>query len=84
MINLFLKENLKVIVVVRHILFFSYRSYIFLRFLKKYFICLYLFLAVLGLCCADFSQAAVSWGYFLVAVCGLLIVLASLVAEPRI
>jgi len=42
----------------------------------------YLFLAVLGLhCCTNFSLVAVSRGYSLVAVHGLLIVVASLVAE---
>ena len=45
------------------------------------FICL-LFLFVLGLCCCmDFSLVVVSGGFFLVALHGLLIVVASLVAE---
>ena len=39
-------------------------------------------LAVLGLhCCAGFSLVAVSAGYSLVVVCGLLIVMASVVVE---
>ena len=43
---------------------------------------IYLFLAVLGLhCCADFSLVAVSRGYSLVEVCGLLTVAASLAVE---
>ena len=47
--------------------------------------CTYLFLAVLSLgCCAGFSLVAVSGGYSLVAVCGLLIPVASLVAEHRL
>ena len=56
------------------LIFFSY----FL--LLKHFI--YLSLAVLGVrCCVGFSLVAASWGYFYVAVCGLLIVVASPVAE---
>ena len=43
----------------------------------------YLFLAVLGLCCCTgFSLVVASGGYSPVAVPGLLIVVASLVAEP--
>ena len=39
-------------------------------------------MAVLGLCsCAGFSLEAASRGYFLIAVCRLLIAVASLVAE---
>ena len=42
----------------------------------------YLFLAVLGLhCSAGFSLVVASGGYSLVAVCGLLIAVASLIAE---
>ena len=42
----------------------------------------FFFLAVLGLCCCKgFSQVVASRGYFLVAVCGLLITVAFLVAE---
>ena len=49
-------------------------------FLKIYFI--YLFLAVLGLhCCAQAFSSCGEWGLLLVAVHGLLIVVASLVAE---
>ena len=53
----------------------------FLPFLKKiYFI--YLFLAVLGLrCCAWAFSSCGEWGLLFVAVCGLLIVVASLVVE---
>ena len=47
--------------------------------------CIYLFLAVLSLgCCAGFSLVVESGGYSLVAVCGLLILVASLVAEHRL
>ena len=43
---------------------------------------LFLFLAVLGfLCCVGFSLVVVSEGYSLVVVCGLLIVVASLVGH---
>ena len=42
---------------------------------------LYLFLAVLGLCCGGFSLVEASGGYSLVAVCGLLIAEASLIVE---
>ena len=45
----------------------------------------YLFMAMLGLCgCAGFSLAAASSGYSLVVAHGLLIAVASLVAEPRL
>ena len=46
--------------------------------LSVYFGLLWAFLAAHGL-----SLAALSWGYSLVVVCGLLIVVAFLVAEPR-
>ena len=43
---------------------------------------LFLFLAVLGVCCCtSFSLVAVSAGYSVVAVCRLLIEVASLIAE---
>ena len=46
------------------------------------FIYIYLFLAVLVLgCCMGFSLVEASRGYFLIAVCSLLIVVASLIAE---
>ena len=48
------------------------------------FIIYLLFLTVLGLCCCtDFALVVASRGYSLVAVHGLLIVVASLVAEHR-
>ena len=53
----------------------------------KIYLFIYLFIAVLGLhCCIDFSLVVVvaSRGYSLVALCGLLIVVASLVAEHRL
>ena len=54
-----------------------------LFFFKKLFI--YLSLAVLGLsCCVGFSLVVTSGGYSLVAVCGLLIAVASLVVEHRL
>ena len=52
--------------------------------MKRFFffsIFIYLFLAVLGLCCSGFSVVAASRGCSLVAVCGLLIAVASLVAK---
>ena len=46
---------------------------------------LFLFLAVLDLlCCSGFSLGAASAGDSLVAMCGLLIAVASLVAEHRL
>ena len=46
---------------------------------------IYLFMAVLGLhCCTQLSLVAVNEGYSLVAVCGLLIAVASSVAEHRL
>ena len=46
---------------------------------------MYLFLAVLGLCCCvDFSQVAASGGYSLVAVRELLTAVASFVVEHRL
>ena len=53
--------------------------------LKVFILFIYLFLAVLGLrCCEGFSLVVVSRSYFLVAVHGLLIAVASLVAEHRL
>ena len=50
--------------------------------LFKRILFIYLFLAMVGLhCSAGFSLAAASEGYSVVAVCRLLIVVASLVAE---
>ena len=50
-----------------------------------YSLLIYLFLAVLGLpCCAGFSLVAASEGYSVDAVCGLLIAVASIVAEHRL
>lgn len=49
--------------------------------LMIFFLCL----AVQGLgCCVGFSLAVANRGYFLVVVCGLLLVVASLVAEQRL
>ena len=43
---------------------------------------MYLFLAVLGLCCCtDFPLVAANGGYSLVVACGLLIMVTSIVAE---
>ena len=54
-----------------------------LFYLKKKKI-IYLFLTVLDLCCyMDFSLVAMSRGYPLVAMCGLLIAMASLVGGAR-
>ena len=55
-------------------------------FFKSYFIIqfIYLFLAVLGLCCsADFSLAVASGGCCVVLVLWILIAVGSLAAEPR-
>ena len=49
------------------------------------FIFIYLFLAVLGLrCCAQAFSSCGEWGLLFVAVHGLLIAVASLVAEHRL
>ena len=49
------------------------------------FICLFLFLAVLGLrCCVRAFSSCGEWGLLFVAVRGLLIAVASLVAECRL
>ena len=52
---------------------------------KKIRVLLLLFLAALGLCCCAraFSSCG-EWGLLFVAVCGLLIAVASLVAEHRL
>ena len=50
--------------------------------LKFFFLNFYLFMAVLGLCCcAQAFSSGSEWGLLFVAVHGLLIVVASLVAE---
>ena len=55
-------------------------SFVFVFLIKLFFI--YLFLAALGLrCCARAFSSCGKWGLLLVAVCGLLIAVASLVAE---
>ena len=59
----------------------------FRAFLKKfiYFYLFILFLAVLGLhCCAQAFSSCGEWGLLFVVVCGLLLVVASLVAEHRL
>ena len=54
-------------------------------FKKIIILFIYLFLAVLGLhCCSGFSLVVTSRGYSLVAVHGLLIVVASLAAEYKL
>ena len=51
----------------------------------KIILFMYLLLAVLGLpCCLDFSLVVASGGYSLVVVCGLLMVVASLVGGNRL
>ena len=69
---------------------FHYNSYYFsvcyvylsLKLSQRCFLAIYLFLAVLGApCCKDFSLAAISGGYSLFVVCGLLTVVASLVVK---
>ena len=63
-----------------HTLYFLSQS-----FFKKFIYLIYLFLAVLGLCCytGAFSSCG-ERGLLLVAVCGLLTAVASLVAEHRL
>ena len=47
-----------------------------------YFIYIYLFLAMLRLhCCTQAFSTCIEWGLLMVAVCGLLIAMASLVAD---
>ena len=55
-------------------------------FLKKLiYLFIYLFLAALGLCCCTWAFSSCSeWGLLFVAVCGLLIAVASLVVEHRL
>ena len=56
-----------------------------MQFLKKINLFIYLFLAVLGLCCCARAFSSCGEGVLLfVAVHGLLIVVASLVAEYRL
>ena len=56
------------------------KSRLWTLFLKKLF--MYLFLAALGLCCCARAFSSCSeWGLLFIAVHGLLIVVASLVAE---
>ena len=65
----------------RHLVVFKNKHVDFLRVI----LCMYVFLAVLGLqCCAGFSQVVASRGYFLAVVPRLLIGLTSLVAKYRI
>ena len=55
---------------------------LFFLFLKKFYLFIYLFLAALGLrCCARAFSSCGKWGLLFVAVHGLLIAVASLVAE---
>ena len=52
------------------------------RFFKKFIYFIYLFLTALGLhCCTQAFSCCGEWGLLFVVVCGLLIVVASLVAE---
>ena len=54
----------------------------FFFFLNKFIYFIYLFLAVLGLCCcAQAFSSCGEWGPLFAAVCRLLVVVASLVAE---
>ena len=55
------------------------------RFFCLFVFLIYLFLAALGLrCCARAFSSCGEWGLLFIAVCGLLIVVASLVAEHRL
>ena len=59
--------------------------YFLFLFLKYIYLFIYLFLAALGLrCCAQAFSSCSERGLLFVAVCGLLIVVASLVAEHRL
>ena len=60
----------------------SYKSVTMMIFLNKFIYFIYLFLAVLGLrCCTRAFSSCGEQGLLFVAVSGLLIVVASLVAE---
>ena len=63
--------------------FLSFYCFVILQSITVYFFLFYyLFLAVLGLrCCARAFSSCGKWGLLLIGVCGLLIVVASLVAE---
>ena len=64
---------------IQHIYF---NKYIFQNLFSNFYLFIYLFLAMLGLCCCKgFPLVVVSGRYSLVAVRGLLIVVASLVEE---
>ena len=52
--------------------------------LELSFIYLFLFLAALGLCFCARTFSSYVWGYSLVTVCGLLLVVVSLVTERRL
>ena len=54
----------------------------FFFFLNIFYLFIYLFLAALGLrCCVRAFSSCSEWGLLFIAVCGLLIAVASLVAE---
>ena len=62
--------------------FLSFYFFVMLQSITFIFFYYYLFLAVLGLrCCARAFSSCGKWGLLLIVVCGLLIVVASLVAE---
>ena len=57
----------------------------FIIFLNKFIYFIYLFLTALGLrCCAQAFSSCSEQGLLFIAVCGLLIAVASLVAEHRL
>ena len=59
-----------------------YFIFYFLKLKKKNYLFIYLFLAELGLCCCAWAfSSRGKWGLLFVAVCGLLIAVASLVVE---
>ena len=59
-----------------------FNLYLIVLFLVCLFVCFYLFLAVLGLrCCSRAFSSCRERGLLFIAVCGLLIAVASLVAE---
>ena len=62
-----------------------YRIYFLWESLSLFFNCIYLSLALLGLhCCAGFSLVTASDDFSLIVVCGLLIVMASLIVEHKL
>ena len=67
------------------ILLFAHFCDLIFKFFKNLFIFIYLFLAVLGLCCCAWAFSSCSeQGLLFLGVCGPLLAVASLVAEHRL